>query len=127
MARKTERMQAIDGHVGQQIKLHRQNKGYSQEKLANMLGISYQQLHKYETGVNGVSASRLSELADALEIAPSNFFIGLNEETTGDMRHLSPRYLQFMHYFDRIPNSRHRDAINLLIRVLGDSPPSPHA
>lgn len=64
---------AIDKHVGARIRLRRNMVGVSQEKLAEGLGITFQQVQKYEKGMNRVGASRLQKIAAILE-APISFF-----------------------------------------------------
>ena len=56
----------VDDHVGRRLRARRKELGISQEKLANVLGISFQQVQKYESGVNRVSASRLWNIAQAV-------------------------------------------------------------
>lgn len=68
---------AIDNYVGQRLKTRRKACGLSQEKLANMLGISFQQLQKYERGFNRVSAGRLYTLAGILGVKIDYFYDGL--------------------------------------------------
>ncbi len=70
----------VDAYVGERIRDRRTSLGLTQEHLANALQISYQQVQKYETGANRVSAGRLFELARILEIDVSFFFDGLNEQ-----------------------------------------------
>ena len=64
----------IDAHVGQRIRWRRSVLGLSQEQLAAALGVSFQQVQKYERGVNRIVASRLHDLAAALEVPISYFF-----------------------------------------------------
>lgn len=64
----------IDAYVGARIALRRAALGLSQTALAERLGISFQQLQKYETGANRISASRLHRLAMATGAAPADFF-----------------------------------------------------
>ena len=67
----------VDDHVGRRLRARRKELGISQEKLANVLGISFQQVQKYESGVNRVSASRLWNIAQALEVGVGYFFEGI--------------------------------------------------
>lgn len=64
----------IDGWVGRRIALRRQALGWSQAALAQRLGLSFQQIQKYETGQNRVSASRLHQLAVVLGASVAEFF-----------------------------------------------------
>jgi transcriptional regulator with XRE-family HTH domain len=67
---------AIDVEVGSRIRLQRKVKGISQQALAAALGITFQQVQKYEKGSNRVGASRLSQIARALDVPISYFFGG---------------------------------------------------
>ena len=70
----------VDVHVGKRIRQRRWLVGMTQQKLAEAVGIKFQQIQKYETGANRVSASRLWDIADALEVDVSFFFEGLKAE-----------------------------------------------
>jgi len=72
----------VDVHVGKRIRHRRWLVGMTQQNLAECVGIKFQQIQKYETGANRVSASRLWDIADALGVEISFFFEGL--ETEGD-------------------------------------------
>jgi len=77
----------IDIHVGNRIRLRRTLLGLSQEKLASLLGLTFQQVQKYEKGMNRVGASRLWDISKVLE-APINFFY---EDMDKDVANQSPR------------------------------------
>ena len=64
----------IDLVVGAHLRLIRKARGMSQEQLAEKLGISFQQIQKYERGANRISASRLKHAADALRVSVAEFF-----------------------------------------------------
>ncbi|WP_135501838.1 helix-turn-helix domain-containing protein [Roseovarius aestuariivivens] len=70
----------VDVHVGKRIRHRRWLVGMTQQQLAESVGIKFQQIQKYETGANRVSASRLWDIADALDVEVSFFFEGLNSE-----------------------------------------------
>ncbi|MCM2562708.1 helix-turn-helix transcriptional regulator [Lutimaribacter sp. EGI FJ00015] len=70
----------VDVHVGKRIRQRRWLVGMTQQKLAESVGIKFQQIQKYETGANRVSASRLWDIAEALDVDVSFFFEGLNTE-----------------------------------------------
>lgn len=82
----TGRTNAVDGHVGQRIRQRRAILGLTQEKLAEALGLTFQQVQKYEKGVNRVGASRLFDLARVLEVPIGFFFEGLlpDDDAGGD-------------------------------------------
>jgi transcriptional regulator with XRE-family HTH domain len=69
----------IDRHVGLRIRMRRKEMSFSQEKLAEALGLTFQQVQKYERGANRVSASKLWEVAQALKTSVSYFYEGLAE------------------------------------------------
>ncbi len=64
----------VDRLVGQRVRLARLSRGYSQTKLASALGVTFQQLQKYEKGTNRISASKLFEIARTLEVEIGSFF-----------------------------------------------------
>jgi transcriptional regulator with XRE-family HTH domain len=66
----------IDRHVGARVRMRRLMVGLSQSKLAESLGVTFQQVQKYEKGANRIGASRLQQLARMLEVSPSFFFEG---------------------------------------------------
>jgi len=70
----------VDAHVGQRIRHRRWLMGVTQQQLAEKVGIKFQQIQKYETGANRVSASRLWDIAEALEVDVSFFFSGIGED-----------------------------------------------
>lgn len=73
-----------DVHVGKRIRQRRLVLALSQQEVAAGIGTKFQQLQKYETGMNRVSASRLCDLAKVLQVAPSFFFEGLETPTEAE-------------------------------------------
>lgn len=71
---------AVDIHVGQRIRRQRWLTGTGQQQLAEAVGVRFQQIHKYESGANRVSASRLWDIARVLDVPVSYFFEGLDSE-----------------------------------------------
>lgn len=109
----------VDRFVGGRIRERRVMLGLSQQQLAQMIGVTYQQAHKYERGINRISAGRLFEIARILRVPVSFFFDGL--EGTGAEDDLSSRQrmcLELARNFTHIPNERHREALSQLARVL---------
>lgn len=76
MPRKKE--QTIDAYIGARVRLRRLMLGMSQESLGGQLSLTFQQIQKYEKGVNRISASRLYALARALSVPVNYFFEGLS-------------------------------------------------
>jgi len=70
----------VDMHVGKRIRHRRWLVGVTQQQLAEKVGIKFQQIQKYETGANRVSASRLWDIAEALEADVGFFFAGMEGE-----------------------------------------------
>lgn len=71
---------AVDVHVGKRIRHRRWMNGTTQQQLADAVGIKFQQIQKYETGVNRVSASRLWDIAHALDVPVTFFFEGFDQD-----------------------------------------------
>lgn len=69
----------VDVHVGKRVRHRRWLIGMTQQQLAEQVGIKFQQIQKYETGANRISASRLWDIADALDVPVSFFFEGLDD------------------------------------------------
>ena len=70
----------VDVHVGKRIRHRRWMIGMTQQQLAEKVGIKFQQIQKYETGMNRVSASRLWDIARAVDVPVSFFFEGLHDD-----------------------------------------------
>ena len=83
------RINSVDRYIGARIRERRIMMGVAQQQLARKIGVTYQQAHKYEHGLNRVSAGRLFDIAQALAVTPSWFFEGLAEE--GDVQEPSSR------------------------------------
>lgn len=73
----------VDVHVGKRVRHRRWLAGMTQQQLAENVGIKFQQIQKYETGMNRISASRLWDIATALSVPVSYFFDGIDEEEDG--------------------------------------------
>ena len=74
----------VDLYVGGRIRMRRRTLGVSQEKLAEDLGLTFQQVQKYERGANRVSSSKLYEIAQKLDTPLSSFFEGLDQPAGGE-------------------------------------------
>jgi transcriptional regulator with XRE-family HTH domain len=70
----------VDRHVGSRVRLRRMLLGLTQEKLGEALGLTFQQVQKYEKGTNRIGASRLQQIAQFLEVEIAYFFEGLSDE-----------------------------------------------
>jgi transcriptional regulator with XRE-family HTH domain len=112
------RTQDVDRHVGARVRERRIMLGFTQQQLADLIGVTYQQAHKYERGINRISAGRLYEIAHVLSVPVNYFFDGLDGEAG---RAVSPRErmcLELARNFAQIPNERYQEALSQLARVL---------
>jgi transcriptional regulator with XRE-family HTH domain len=73
----------VDVHVGQRLRLRRKLAGLSQTELGEKIGVTFQQLQKYESGANRISASRLFDLSRVLDVPVSYFFDEMTENVSG--------------------------------------------
>ncbi len=116
----------VDRHVGLRIRMRRKEIGVSQERLAEALGITFQQVQKYERGANRVSASKLWEIAAALRTNVGYFYEGLGERETaqpadaGQAFLLSGEGIELMAAFPRIAEPSVRRKIMELIRAVAE-------
>ncbi len=109
----------IDRHVGIQIRQRRVMLGLSQQQIADMIGVTYQQTHKYERGINRISAGRLYELARVLSVPVDYFFEGVNGEKAGAA--LKPKQrmcLELARNFMKIEQAEQQDALSRMARAL---------
>lgn len=80
----------VDVHVGKRIRHRRWMVGMTQQQLGEVVGIKFQQIQKYETGMNRVSASRLWDIAAALDVSISFFFEGLDSDDVSMEKMMEP-------------------------------------
>ena len=93
--------------------------GLSQQQLAQMIGVTYQQAHKYERGLNRISAGRLFEIAQVLGVPISWFFEGLRPTTQAvELSTRQRMCLELARNFAAIDNERHQDALSQMARAL---------
>ena len=114
------RPQDIDRYVGARIRERRIMLGLTQHQMAHLIGVTYQQAHKYEKGINRVAAGRLCGIARALGVEVSYFYEGVQSG-----RGLVPSAAQRMlldlaRNFLNIPNAEHREAVARLARALAE-------
>ncbi|MBL8659116.1 MAG: helix-turn-helix transcriptional regulator [Rhodospirillales bacterium] len=119
MTKPVNRGTDVDRFVGGKIRERRVMLGLSQQQMANLIGVTYQQAHKYERGINRISAGRLYEIARVLSVPVSFFYEGLDDIDNGDDLSIRQRMcLELARNFTQIPNERHREALSQLARVL---------
>jgi transcriptional regulator with XRE-family HTH domain len=140
--RSARRANPIDAHVGSRVRLRRMLLGMSQERLAEQLGLTFQQVQKYEKGINRIGASRLYELSQLLNVGVDFFY---EDAPVGGMPHhgapgfadptgenyivdfLNSREgLELNRAFTRITDPKVRRAVIELVRSLApDDAPTP--
>ncbi len=124
----------VDGHVGRRMRQRREMRGMPQKELAKRLGISFQQIQKYESGANRISASKLWELCGVMDVDPGYFFEGLTNAAGGgkprgasapqDAYEPEPRnarqILDLNQSFQKIPDIRIRRQLVQLLKALAE-------
>ena len=131
MKRNPREANQIDAHVGSRVRLRRQLLKMSQEKLGDELGVTFQQVQKYERGANRIGASRLFSLSKVLDVPVNFFFEGLSGVTaegvaeTGQSPIIydfiqSPDGVALAEAFSRITTPKVRRRVLELVRSLAD-------
>jgi transcriptional regulator with XRE-family HTH domain len=118
------RAQDVDRHVGARMRERRVMLGLTQQQMAELIGVTYQQAHKYEKGINRIAAGRLFTIAQALGVEVGYFFTGVENgqgfRPTTQQRML----LELARNFIAMPSRRHQEALCGLARALTDSDPT---
>jgi len=120
----------VDVHVGGRLRLRRTLLGLSQEKLGDAIGLTFQQVQKYERGANRIGASRLHQLSQVLEVPVAFFFEGLTDPSgrgeaecsEDDDPLLKRETLELVRAYYRIADPQVRRRIFELTKTLGESP-----
>ena len=124
---------AIDRKLGQRVRTRRLEIGMSQERLADLLGVTFQQVQKYEKGINRIAASRLFDISAALDMPVSRFFDGLTGRSAQGVAEASKDYIddalatpegaQLMALFASIKSVKVRRRVIELVRALTEEAP----
>jgi transcriptional regulator with XRE-family HTH domain len=118
---------AVDRKLGQRVRARRLEIGMSQERLAELLGVTFQQVQKYEKGVNRIAASRLFDIAGALDMTIARFFEGISGKAGGVAESgkdyvadalATPEGSQLMSLFATIKSQKVRRRVVELVRAL---------
>ena len=119
----------VDRHVGSRVRMRRIMLGMSQEKLGEGLGLTFQQIQKYEKGTNRIGASRIQQISEILQVPVSFLFEGSPGISTGFDAAPSPAYvadflatsegLALVRAFTRVPNMKLRRAIVDMVELIG--------
>lgn len=121
---RTKAPQSIDAIVGSKIKARRIALNKSQGELATAIGVTFQQIQKYEKGLNRISLSRLIEICAALNVKPE-FFMGTavdrKDKSEIEFSSLSADAIELVQSYSKIENSKLRKQILKLARSLSDN------
>jgi transcriptional regulator with XRE-family HTH domain len=107
-----------DRRVGARIRERRIMLGLSQQQMADLIGVTYQQAHKYERGINRISAGRLYEIAQVLGVPVGYFFEGIESQRVPDLTTRQRMCLELARNFSSISNEKHQEALSQLARAL---------
>ncbi len=108
----------INEHIGSRIKKARTLRGASPAKIAAAIGIESQQVRKYEKEGWRISAARLYQIANLLDMPPSFFFEGFFSEKEQPDSQLSKEQRMFLRYYDALPRKSRKEVLKLL-RIMG--------
>ncbi len=120
MIKEQKQIHPIDKHVGQRLRQRRWVIGITQQQLAEAVGIKFQQIQKYETGANRVSASRLWDISKVLDVPISYFFDEVSEDVPGssidqtaDEGSIDKETATLIRYYRQIPEKQRRKLFDL--------------
>ncbi len=115
----TSRAKEVGRFVVGRIRERRIMMGLTQQEMAELIGVTHQQAHKYERGINRISAGRLFEIAQVLGVSVGHFFDGLGNGDGGNALHDRQRMcLEVARNFSQIDNKNHQEALSHLARAL---------
>jgi transcriptional regulator with XRE-family HTH domain len=113
---------ARDIEVGRRVRVFRLQKGLSQEKLGDALGITFQQVQKYEKGTNRIGAGRLQRIAEVLDVPVTSFFTPQKTGATASNEIVelldTAAGLRLLRAYLRIPDPRTRQAVIYLVEKI---------
>ena len=92
--------------------------GLSQQQMAEMIGVTYQQAHKYERGINRISAGRLFDISQVLGVPVGFFYEGLGSDSGEELKDRQRMCLEVARNFTQIDNKIHQEALSHLARAL---------
>ncbi len=121
----------VDIHVGQRVRLQRQRRGLSQTQVASAVGLTFQQLQKYERGTNRISSSKLFELSKVLGVPVGYFFDEVSSERSAANENFGPEHplacllgtaegAELARAFPKVRNPEHRRKILGLVQALSE-------
>lgn len=110
----------VDVHVGTRVRLRRTLAGMSQDKLGNALGLTFQQVQKYERGANRIGSSRLYQLSQILDVPVSFFFDDMPAEITGkattgaSMKGITSKDVRVLRELSELSEAQQKAVLNVI-------------
>jgi transcriptional regulator with XRE-family HTH domain len=124
-----KRVEQVDKVVGQNIRIFRSAKGMSQTELGDAIGVTFQQVQKYENGVNRVSSSRIAKIAKTLDTPVSSLFDNSAKSADGPVSGpmvtdllIAPYAVKMLRVFAKLPSDGLRRSILALTETLAKNP-----
>ena len=114
------RPQDVDRYVGARMRERRIMLGLTQQQMAELIGVTYQQAHKYEKGINRIAAGRLFTIAQALGVDVGYFFDGMDSERSFKPTPQQRMLLELARNFISMPSRKHQEAMCSLARALSN-------
>ena len=108
----------LDIHIGHRLRLRRKMAGLSQADLGKLVGLTFQQIQKYENAKNSISAKRLYDFASVLGISPMYFYDAFGEVTTTAMDTLPTQAIHLVQDYSQIPSVKIRNSLAALVRAV---------
>lgn len=120
MARKHNVIDKIDNFIGSKVYMLRLARGMSRQQLSDSLGVTHQQLQKYEKGLNRISVGRLALISKALEKPVDYFYAGFDESAKKEelITQHQRMCIEVSRNFMKLNNPEHQSAVNILIKSL---------
>jgi transcriptional regulator with XRE-family HTH domain len=123
-----KRVEAVDKLVGKNIRIFRIAKGISQTTLGNAVGVTFQQIQKYENGANRVGSSRLAKIAEVLKVPIGRFFDNTAKGSDGPVAGsvvtdllISPYAVQMLKVFANLPSDKLRRELVILTKTISEN------
>jgi transcriptional regulator with XRE-family HTH domain len=111
----------VDHYVSLRIRQRRIMLGLTQQQMAELIGVTYQQAHKYEKGINRIAAGRLYTIAQALGVDVSFFFAGLGDDRSFKPTAHQRMLLELARSFTAVPSRRQQEALCEMARSLAEA------
>lgn len=104
----------IDEHIGQQLRKIRLLREHTQKTVGNGVGLTYQQIQKYERSQDGISVARLYQIACFMQVDPRIFFDGLPGTKEEPLPYLTKEHIKILRYYDSLSEQGRKDIMKLM-------------